>query len=249
MRDASFLKTSQEFNHPLLARTYNSRSLWNGVFGFGWCSRFERKLQWLNANEAVLHQCDRKISIRPRKQKGLWVYQTPEGPELYDDFGRLVSFTKPNSQLSYDLEGRLSKIHSNGEDYSLLYEPSTGKVREIKSRHSGSALYQYRNGDLISVTASGQSSIWQYDDFHNLTEIQEAKGKEWISYQGDTDEIRTYQASGQACELSFEFQRLSSWQLKSTVDLNCPEGRQRLRTYQFSMESKKKDSNAKSSLP
>ena len=28
-----------------LERTYNSRTLFNGIFGFGWCTNFETKLE------------------------------------------------------------------------------------------------------------------------------------------------------------------------------------------------------------
>ena len=51
MKNANFSKTWTDFelktgNFNLsIVRTYNSRSLYNGMFGFGWCSRYETTLE------------------------------------------------------------------------------------------------------------------------------------------------------------------------------------------------------------
>ncbi|MEQ1663892.1 MAG: DUF6531 domain-containing protein, partial [Bdellovibrionales bacterium] len=40
-----------------LKRSYNSRTLYNGMFGFGWCTDFETKLEVTPENNLRITQC------------------------------------------------------------------------------------------------------------------------------------------------------------------------------------------------
>ncbi len=52
-----------------VVRTYNSRSLHNGIFGFGWCSEYETKIDITSTGELLLTQCGAGLqtSFSPRK--------------------------------------------------------------------------------------------------------------------------------------------------------------------------------------
>lgn len=61
MKNASFyhswkddLGSNKKHN---IIRTYNSRSLERGLFGFGWCSKFEEKLRHISAQHIVISTC------------------------------------------------------------------------------------------------------------------------------------------------------------------------------------------------
>ena len=62
-RSAGYSKTfidfkSRDSNVPLvIERTYNSRSLYNGLFGFGWCSNLETLLAVLPDNSLKVVEC------------------------------------------------------------------------------------------------------------------------------------------------------------------------------------------------
>ena len=62
-RSAGYSKTFVDFkteslNYPLdIKRTYNSRSLYNGLFGFGWCSNLETRLTVLPDGMIKVVEC------------------------------------------------------------------------------------------------------------------------------------------------------------------------------------------------
>lgn len=47
-----------------VVRTYNSRSLHNGIFGFGWCSEYETKLEIASTGDLLLTQCGAGMEVR-----------------------------------------------------------------------------------------------------------------------------------------------------------------------------------------
>ena len=69
-RSAGYSKTFVDFNEELLKieRTYNSRSLYNGLFGFGWCSNLETQLTELPDNSIKVVECGggREILYHPK---------------------------------------------------------------------------------------------------------------------------------------------------------------------------------------
>jgi YD repeat-containing protein len=63
MKNANYSNTWVDFNldgtgYDLkLERTYNSRTLFNGIFGFGWCTNFETKLDVTGENNLKVKEC------------------------------------------------------------------------------------------------------------------------------------------------------------------------------------------------
>lgn len=63
MKNANYSNTWVDFNldgtgYDLkLERTYNSRTLFNGIFGFGWCTNFETKLEVTSENNLKVKEC------------------------------------------------------------------------------------------------------------------------------------------------------------------------------------------------
>ncbi|MDE0092020.1 MAG: DUF6531 domain-containing protein, partial [Oligoflexia bacterium] len=68
-RSAGYSKTFVDFktddlNYPLeIKRTYNSRSLYNGLFGFGWCSNLETRLTVLPDGMIKIVECGGGMEI------------------------------------------------------------------------------------------------------------------------------------------------------------------------------------------
>ena len=56
--------TSKDVTYPLeIKRTYNSRSIYNGLFGFGWCSNFETRLSVLPDGMIKVVECGGGMEI------------------------------------------------------------------------------------------------------------------------------------------------------------------------------------------
>ena len=62
-KSAGYSKTYIDFNFAIekygfkLERAYNSRSIYNGLFGFGWCSNLETVLMVLPDNSVKVTEC------------------------------------------------------------------------------------------------------------------------------------------------------------------------------------------------
>ena len=75
MRNANYSDTWLDLNLSGLgynfrvSRTYNSRSIFNGMFGFGWCSDFETMIEKLPEGRLKLTECGagQEITYTPGK--------------------------------------------------------------------------------------------------------------------------------------------------------------------------------------
>lgn len=69
MKNANYTNTWTDMEVPgpgydlKVARTYNSRSLFNGMFGFGWCSEFETSMEILPEGTIKVKECGDGVSI------------------------------------------------------------------------------------------------------------------------------------------------------------------------------------------
>lgn len=74
-------------------RTYNSRSVFNGIFGFGWCSDFETSLDKTPEGSLKLQECGagQEITYRAQAAGGLTV------PKTIDAIVAFYKKTNPNS--------------------------------------------------------------------------------------------------------------------------------------------------------
>lgn len=69
MKNANYAETWTDLVVPgsgyelRVQRTYNSRSLFNGMFGFGWCSDFESKLEITAESNLMLTECGGGLEI------------------------------------------------------------------------------------------------------------------------------------------------------------------------------------------
>ena len=236
MKDASFLVKLTDISVPgfKLERTYNSRSLHQGLFGFGWCTDFEKKLVF-EKDKILLHDCalDQMVEVKPQKKKKLWIVLRNKETQTYNLSGQLVSLQKPHQRkqsFHYSSEGTLEKIAISPRlQFRLI--PSTGAfIAKVERLKGPSPLqvwqYQYRNGDWIG---SGEN-IATYDDFHNLTELKVNAVTTKISYSDGTDEVRSV-TSG-SCSDNYTFIKSESLQL-SKLERFCDGKLSLQRSYVF----------------
>lgn len=69
MKSANYAETYTDLQVPgvgydlRVTRTYNSRSIFNGMFGFGWCSDFETKIEVTPENALKLTECGGGVEV------------------------------------------------------------------------------------------------------------------------------------------------------------------------------------------
>src|SRR5262245_35517236 len=72
MRSAHFQQSWTD--NGLLVITYNSRSMFQGLFGFGWCSNLEKRLSTLSPSKIALYECGiKKIFVRQSKGSSVFL--------------------------------------------------------------------------------------------------------------------------------------------------------------------------------
>jgi|GEM_PF-6371578 len=193
-----------ESDQVVLKRTYNSRSLYQGLFGFGWCSTLETILQIDRAEDvdvpirmiicgagteiefdsrgngfsASCAHCP-DITYEVSKVQDGWRVSANDG-EVYDfsEDGYLVGGVAKNDQegglLEFSIDYQFGKpnrvSYSSGADIFFRFNYG-GFVSEVES-DDVLLQYEYRNGDLVSVTEkTGRAHHYAYDDLHNLVSI------------------------------------------------------------------------------
>ncbi len=182
-------------------RSYNSRSLFNGMFGFGWCSDFETVLKPEGNDTLVLAECGdggqfRYLASRTNHQKDPIEWTNPlhgtvrridKRLVLTDEKGEITEFAanaqdgrllslKPSNGCRLDFKyenGLLREVRACGANWLSLGYSANGKVKEIQTADHQSIRYQTSvDGELLTVTG-GELGLcrYKYDDLHNLIHL------------------------------------------------------------------------------
>lgn len=198
MKNANYSDTWTDVSEKLgvtILRTYNSRSLFDGMFGFGWCSDFETSVSLNDRGAYELSFCGDGLRLEFAPQQlgegpGR-VQATKDGDTLeISDQSFLYRRNDGKETLHFDRMGKLSAIETSGfgtvrimRQYGRitaiadwegrLYRfstSSTGKVFHILTPDDLLIEYQYnQNGDLVAVKNAWKNVYtFSYDDLHNL---------------------------------------------------------------------------------
>ncbi|WEJ11744.1 DUF6531 domain-containing protein [Sinorhizobium prairiense] len=178
-----------------ILRTYNSRSLFAGIFGFGWCSDFETSIYFSDNGSYKLSFCGDGQTLefeRPQRREGSGrALSSDDGSTLeISDEQFLYRSADGQKTLHFDRMGHLSAIETSGfgtveiirlygrvtevvdwegRRYRFLIG-SAGKVLRIQTPESLVIEYQYNQfGDLVAVK-NGWGNVYRfhYDELHNL---------------------------------------------------------------------------------
>ncbi len=243
MQDASFLHRQNDFSPAFLSRTYNSRSLWNGIFGFGWCADFEKRL---DVKSGKIWHCDRETTATTGSKGDSRVFVSKrKREEIYNFRGQLMQIKDSKGlrwDLSYDRQGRLSRIHSAKENYVFVFDhfrlARIDRGKGLASMPNQTVQYRWSGNLLIQTdqNRSGKiSSKYRYDDLQNLISIESSASplripsnaglggkiqKIEITYFNELDQVRTVRIG--ECQQDFSFQKISPRKFQSVVSTRCP---------------------------
>ena len=189
-KNANYTKTFVDISIPgagiplVVERTYNSRSLYHGVFGYGWCSNLETRVDVLPNNTLNVVECGggqeisfvsksfkgnkadliQQIMVEVKKKKGLtkkYIQQVERD---------LKQSTLLQSELirAFGLKGKVKQ----GVVYSAV-----GKQNQTLELKRGKYIRRLANGHIQFFNKQGQF-IEERDKFGNWLKIQrDKKGK------------------------------------------------------------------------
>ncbi len=147
-------------------RTYNSRSTHDGLFGFGWCSDFETRVEITPSNSLKVIECGGGMEISYVSGKTL------KGKQLESHIDKIISMSKKvNPRLQKNYIKRLKKdLQSN----QYLREELAKKLG-IKGKIENNATYfaRGRGGEKIQFTGGKYKRFMSDGTFQNFDQ----KGK------------------------------------------------------------------------
>jgi hypothetical protein len=216
MKDASYKNSFIDIKE--IHRTYNSRSLYTGLFGFGWCSNFEKSLKILSTKEIILKNCDQESPfvltdennlLRTRmyqniitKEKILFkngtytLYLRNGEIQVFSRTGQMLSIIGPDGKrtsLTYSRSGRNPELSQVKSDEGVLRFKmnDTGQVTKIESSNGLTALYLYEKENLIqTIDSEKKSHLYEYDSLNNIIKIiYPDKTEENMVYNNDYDRV------------------------------------------------------------
>jgi hypothetical protein len=243
MKDASYRNSFIDTKE--IRRTYNSRSLYSGYFGFGWCSNLEKNLNIIN-KDITLKNCDsdspfvlmdESNSLKTRtfenpvtREKiffkgGTYTHYLQNGEiRVFDRKGQLTNIISEDGSkiaLEYNL-GILVRLKNNDGLTLQFYFNDTNQIIKIESSDGTNALYLYEKENLIqTVDFKKQSYLFDYNELNNMTRVTYPnKTEENIAYNNDNDRVLKIQLQDN-CVDYYDFRKQSNTREISTLTRKC----------------------------
>lgn len=243
LQDSEILTSpSSDFKWEL-HRTYRSRSLFKGVFGQGWCSVLDSKIEFKIKEEISLTDCSSPLPITFRldstaskyvniKDSQDWIqssfghytrYKNKIKSVRFNYKGEMSSLFQNKTEIEFDRDtrGLITQTHIKGQSLmKLRWHPLLSLIEKIETSKS-SVLYKYSGFQLIKVypTAFLDQKIYNYDDLDNLTERSNKKEKLVIEYDKQEDRVLKIKSS---CIDQFYYSLQQGRVISSKMTTQCP---------------------------
>lgn len=220
---------------PKLLRTYNSRAMQNGLFGFGWCSDLDLKLH-VSQNKIEFLDCRWPTPIRFQStdRPGVFISEHPswtltlsgQAIRLKSAFGETLKFTlqgrfeerddADGSSLSVrrDKAGNITtlEISQNGRTtrVQVLINHALGKVMTLKVGGRPPIRFTYNGLNLVKVQSHPKKALrYSYDDTANLIKIEYPDGTfDRMDYDKGKDRIARIR-DRKGCDLRLSYNTLN----------------------------------------
>ncbi|NQZ02703.1 MAG: hypothetical protein HRT45_18730 [Bdellovibrionales bacterium] len=197
-----------------LQRLYQSRSLFNGLFGQGWCSDLDRELKIRHFGAIHFYDCrwDQPLKFKLRHQtEKETVYESLNDPNLsltkdksiyrlhdqrrstiysFNSNGKLESFSNNFGTLVFSRNSKNQIIRIKWQNLEIeVATDRLGRIRNLRNQHVD-VRYVYHEGSLKAVKSNGKATfVYQYDQYQNLTRIQTSNRSRRIHYNSELDAI------------------------------------------------------------
>lgn len=183
MKDASFSKTW--IDAEVLHRTYTSRSLYKGYFGYGWCSNLESRIKSQTGKEIVMEDCGQTYRFIQKDKKD---YQDITGEKNYiKRQDRYLYFQNASGEFrKYDPSGKLLEFYNAQGAALILTYNDQGKLKTLK------ALTSQARSDSWSAEAPPEWQVIWNSDFTRIEKIEMKSGQtfDYIYNKEDLTEVK-----------------------------------------------------------
>lgn len=261
MKDASYNISFQDVSG--LERSYSSRSIHRGLFGFGWCSSLEKSLVILSTKQIVFKDCDREFifdHVHEDSHFRTRTYQSPSAREEIRFSQGLYVYKKKSVQLTFNRKGLLIEVQTDTEtsrfkyDKNILTEVRSAQ-RHLKLHHNPfgqttrlelvstdspkkTVSYKYQGQHLIGTEQATQKYSFEYNELSNLEMIRfPDQTVERIAYNNDLDQVVKIDLPD-TCTQYFEFKSapISLHQISNFIR-KCPGQPEAKKTFEFVSET------------
>lgn len=208
MKNANFSQTWVDMEAPgsgydlRVQRTYNSRSLFNGIFGFGWCSDFETKMNITAEGNLKITECGagQEIFFSPREVTRKDVEQTIQKivAKMKDEkvVGRTDEFYKKTSNelLEQDLKRAQLAIQ-----YSIAIPVKEGTKFFANGREVENIVFQKTH----YTRTLGDGSSQRFDLKGRMTHMYDKNGN-FLKFEYNKENL-TVVADNNSRKLNFRY--------------------------------------------
>jgi YD repeat-containing protein len=208
MKNANFSQTWVDAEVPgvgydlRVQRTYNSRSLFNGIFGFGWCSDFETRMTITAEGNLKITECGagQELFFSPREVARKDVEQTIQKiiAKMREEksVGRNEEFYKKMSKDLLELDGKRAQL---AYQYGVLIPIKEGTKFYANGREVEHIVFQktYYTRNL----ADGSSQ--RFDTKGRMTHMYDKNGN-FLKFEYDKDTM-TQVVDNNARRLNFRY--------------------------------------------
>ncbi len=188
-KNANYTKTFVDIALPgaglplLVERTYNSRSLYKGLFGYGWCSNLETRLEVMPDNTLMVVECGggAEISYASKAVKG---NRSAMIKRIMAEVKKKKGLSKKYiAQVERDVKKSALLRSELIRAFGLKGKAQSGQVYQAVGRQSESV--QFTGSQYKRFLANGQVQIFdkngnfiqEMDKSANWIKIQRKKGK------------------------------------------------------------------------
>jgi hypothetical protein len=250
MKDGAYLK--KQVDLEFLPRTYNSRSLHSGYFGFGWCTPIESRLEEIAADHIRFKSCvldadldfffkdNQRLSVNKNwrliklKNKQILILSS-NTKWLFNSDKKLIQIDK-NLRLYYE-KNQLTRIQDiRGKKIWKVkwYDSKISEITQEGTTAQGMS-YTYNAEDLIMTTPilanAPDRHLYTYDEFHNLTTFQYQNLRENIVYDSNLDTVKALH--DQNCIQTLEYHRPTPLQTRTISTQRCRNSEVQIKKFDF----------------
>lgn len=227
MRNANYSETWTDLEIPgagydlRVVRTYNSRSLMNGIFGFGWCSEFETKLDITPEGNIKLTECGGGMEI-------LYTPKNFSAKDLDKTIDNILAKVKQKEkaksaeffkELRLELINKVDKRIQMAAEYGVEADVKEGVVYLANGKEVENFVYQ--KGFFVRNLPDGTSM--RFDQKGRLAFMYD-KNKNFLKFNYK-DKVLTDIVDNNSRKLNFKYQG------KRISQISGPQGKQA--TYKF----------------
>jgi YD repeat-containing protein len=193
MKNANFSNSWVDLEVPgsgfdlKVTRTYNSRSLFSGMFGFGWCSEFETsidisaegviKLTECGAGQEVTFRSKESIKNLSQIKDGTTFLISGQGVEnIVFNKGAYNRNLPDGSSQRFNLKGRLTHLYDKNGNFLKFELDQDGTIREIVDNNGRKLNFKYYPSKKVRqiIGPSGTNAEYKFSNQDDLAWVKNA---------------------------------------------------------------------------